>query len=202
MVKKTITYVNPITDEPVTEEHYFHLPKAALVEMEMEEHKAEYTDKNGTKLTGAAAYLQRMVEAEDGRALYKEINEFLRRAYGKKDGDKFVRSPAIWAAFEGSEAHSELIFDLFTHPEEMGQFMQSIFPGNLEQISAEVSAIAEAERAKGVTPEPEVAAAEGPDDPTGLTNPITPQMLTQAEVAAMDPVELKSGLAEGRYKLS
>jgi hypothetical protein len=38
LVKKTITYMNPFTEKMVTEEHYFHISKADLVEMEMEEH--------------------------------------------------------------------------------------------------------------------------------------------------------------------
>jgi hypothetical protein len=50
MLKKRITFTNPFTDQEVTEEHYFHISKADLVEMEMEEHSARYM-KDGEELT-------------------------------------------------------------------------------------------------------------------------------------------------------
>lgn len=194
MVKKTITYVNPFTEKEVTEDHYFHISKADLVEMEMEEHGATY-EKDGKTLTGMQAHLQRIIDTEDGRAVLKEFKAILRRAYGKKIGDRFVKNAEIWEEFESSEAYSELVFQLLTNPEELGQFINSVVPGNIEQIAAEVAARAEAEEARqrGSTPEP---------DPTGLTNPVTPRVLTRSEAVEMDSAELQAGLADGRYTLS
>ena len=37
MFKKTITYRNPFEDQEITEDHYFHLSKAEIVELEMSE---------------------------------------------------------------------------------------------------------------------------------------------------------------------
>jgi len=189
VVKKTITYVNPFTEQEVTETHYFHISKADLVEMEVEQHGAKYTDKEGNELTGMQAHLQRMVDAEDARAVLKEFKEIIRRAHGKKDGDRFIKTPETWAEFEGSEAYSELIFAMLTKADESAEFINKIIPGNLDQIAVEVAARAEAEQARAA-------------DPTGLTEKTTPQVLTQEQVAAMDSEELKSGLADGRYKLS
>lgn len=197
MVKKTITYENSFTKEQVTEDHYFNISKADLVEMEMEEHGSTYTNKAGEKVTGMAAYLQRIGEAEDAPEAYKWIKQILRRAYLKRVDDKPVKSPTIWAEFEASEAYSELIWELFTNQDQLAEFMTAVFPANLEQIAEEVTAKAEVVKARqsGSTPEPE-------KDPTGLTESTTPQVLTSQQVAEMDSDELKSGLATGKYKLA
>ena len=81
MLKKTITYTNPFTEQEVTEEHYFHISKADLVEMEMEENKAAYTDKEGNRLTGMQAKLQQIVDSEDGKAIMAEFKDRLRALY-------------------------------------------------------------------------------------------------------------------------
>lgn len=190
MLKKTITYVNPFTEQEVTEDHYFHLSKADLVEMSVEEHAARYTDKDGNELEGMQAHLQRIVESEDAPAILKEFKAILRRAYGKKDGDRFVKSPEIWTEFEGSEAYSELIFDLLTHEEELAKFINAVIPGNLDQIAAEVAARSEAEEARqnGSTSEPHADAV--------------PRVLTRDQAQAMSAQELQAGLADGRYKLA
>lgn len=184
MLKKTITYVNPFTDQQVTEDHYFHLSKADLVEMEVEEHSAKYTNKAGEELTGMQAHLQRIVDSEDAPAVLKEFKSILRRSYGKKDGDRFIKNPEIWAEFEGSEAYSELVFSLLTNSDELAKFIESVIPGNLEQIAKEVAARAEAEESG--------------------SNGATPQTrtLTLAEAQQMDQQELQAGLNDGRYKLS
>jgi hypothetical protein len=195
VVKKTVTYMNPFTEEMVTEDHYFHISKADLVEMEVEAHKEAYTDKDGNELTGMQAHLQRMIDAEDARAVLKEFKAIIARSYGKKEGDRFIKNPTILAEFEGSEAYSELIFELLTNSDELAKFVNSVVPGNLEEIAKEVAARAEAEAARqnGSTP-PLAAVPEVAVDGARL--------LTAEEVAAMDGEELKSGLAEGRYKLS
>jgi hypothetical protein len=193
VVKKTITYKDPFTDKDVTEDHYFHISKADLVEMEVDSHDATYTAPDGRELTGMQARLQRMIDAEDVRAVHTELKTILRRAYGKRVDDRFVKKPEFWEEFSGSEAYSEFIFGLFTNVDEFSTFLTNMFPGNLEEIAAEVAARAEAvqEGQSGSTP-----------DPTGLSEHITPRVLTSAEVVAMDSEELKAGLADGRYKLS
>jgi hypothetical protein len=201
VVKKTITYTNQFTDETVTEEHYFNISKADLIEMEMEmeEQGLKYTGKDGTQYTGMAAYLQRITDAEDAPEAYKWIKQILRRAYLKRVDDKPVKSAEIWAEFESSEGYSELVWGLFTDPEELARFIQSTFPGNLEQIATEVIAKAEKLKADGSqngsatdNRQAEIAAATS-------ENPIT---LTRAELVEMDDATYKAGLADGRFKLA
>jgi hypothetical protein len=182
VLKKTITYENPFTEQQETEEHYFHISKADLVEMEMEEHAAIYV-KDGETLTGMRAKLQKIVDSNDGRAIMAEFKDIIRRSYGRKDGDRFLKSKTAWEDFEASEAFSQLLFELCTDPSAAADFVNGIVPGNLEQVAAEVR-----EQAAETT-----AATEAKPES---------RILTTAEIVEMDSDELKSGLATGKYKLS
>jgi hypothetical protein len=212
MLKKTITYENPFTEQEVTEEHYFHISKADLVEMEMEEHGATYV-KDGETLTGMQAKLQRIVDSEDGKAIMQEMKDIIRRAYGKKDGDRFLKSPEIWANFSASEAYSQLFFELCTDANAAAEFMNGVIPSNLEKIAADIRDQAAQAQNNGseIVPSTSVSStpASAEADPTAIEAQPTiaetldpPRRLTQAEVLEMDSNELKLGLEEGRYKLS
>lgn len=212
MLKKIISYTNLFTDEQVTEEYYFHISKADLVEMEMEEHNLTYRSKDGQELTGMQAKLQRIIDSEDGKAILIELKDIIRRSYGKKDGDRFIKSQALWENFASSEAFSQLLFDLCTDATASAEFINGVIPSDIEKVAAEVKA--RAEQAQG--------------DPTGLTEPTpaalstqvadgsatgrqaeilaatpeSPVTLTRVEMTEMADHEFKSGLADGRYKLS
>lgn len=204
MLKKTITYTNPFTDQEVSEEHYFHISKADLVEMEMESLKEpEVTNPaTGEQLTGYRAKLQRIINSEDGAAVIEIVKEMIRRSYGKKESDRFIKNAEVWAEFSSTEAYSQMLFELCTDAETQAAFMNGIMP---KELATEAAAIA----AQAAQPSSEISVAstlqqvdgEG-KDPTGLTNKATPRVLTQAEMVEMDSDELKSGLATGRYKLS
>lgn len=201
MVTKTVTYENPFTHQQVTEELYFSISKADLIEMEVDAHGTMPYEKDGKTYTGMQASLQRMVDTDDVPAVHKELKAIVRRAYGKRVGDKLIRSTEIWEEFEGSEAYSEFVFGLLTDIDEFTAFINNVFPANLEQIAEEVVTKA---KARGIdVDEPSTSvSAESEEDPTGLTSETTPRVLTQQEVADMDSDELKSGLATGRYKLA
>lgn len=216
MIKKTITYENPFTEQQVTEEHHFHLSKADFVELQMENHNApEITDpESGQKLDGFRAKLQAIINAEDAAAVLVVVKDLVRRSYGKKEGDKFLKSSAIWAEFEGSGAYSELLYELSTDAEASAAFMQAIVPKSLlAEASDAAKAGVQVPSPTQTAPAPETPAqakvetalapeAPTPYDPTGLTTPSTPQVLSQQQIVDMDPAELKSGLAEGRFKLA
>jgi hypothetical protein len=197
MLKKTITYTNPFTEKEVTEEHYFHISKADLVEMEMEEHGVKYM-KDGNELTGMQAKLQKIIDSEDGKAIMTEFKDIIRRSYGRKDGDRFLKSSEIWEGFVATEAFSQLLWELCTDAGVAAEFMNGVVPANLDQIAAEVREKAARQQLE-LQPESEATASQ---DPTGLTEESTPRVLTRAEMTEMDGDELKTGLAEGRYKLS
>lgn len=195
MLKRTITYENPFTNESVTEDHYFHLSKADLVEMQMEEYKNEYTTPDGRKLQGMEAKLQRIVDSEDGKAIMAEFKDIIRRSYGKRDGNRFIKNQAVWEEFASTEAYSQLIFELCTDADAGGSFINQVAPNKLiEQAAAEVR-----ERAKEspvVKPMEKAENALSPDE-----GQPEPRLLSGSDVVTMDPTELQQGLASGKYKL-
>lgn len=213
MLKKTITYENPFTEKEVTEEHYFHISKADLIEMEMEEHGHTY-EKDGETLTGMQAKLQRIMDAQDGKAIMAELKDILRRSYGRKDGDRFIKTQVIWEEFVSTEAFSQLFFELCTDAGAAADFMNGVVPHNLEAIAEDVRRKAELAQANGgevqppMGPRPAVTQRSIAETMTEREKEITeatsenPVMLTEAEIREMDSDELKFGLATGRFKLS
>lgn len=215
MLKKSITYENPFTEQKVTEDFYFHISKADLVRMEVEEHKETFTAKDGKTYTGMQAKLQRIVEAEDGKAMMPIFEDMIRRAYGRKDGDRFLRSAEIWADFRGSGAFDELLFELCTNAEASAEFVNKTMPGNLEQIAAEIQAEAAAvkksaakKKAAAKKPaagkdSPAIAAVEKVEreDEIAQATTDTPVELTQEELVSLDASDLQTGLASGKFKL-
>lgn len=229
MLKRDITYTNPFTEEEVTEEHYFHISKADLVEMEMEEHKAKYKAKDGTELTGMQAKLQRIIEAQDGRAIIAELKDMILRSYGRRDGDRFIKNAKEREDFASSEAFSQFLFELCTDADKAAEFTSNIVPSNLEQEAARISAeaqlaqggsaeelhdtaIAAVERAGDALGAPREPAAEevpGTDEWAAKRKPViaaatpdNPVDINRDDVTLMIPDDLQIGLADGRYKLS
>lgn len=227
MLKRSITYENPFTNQEVTEEHFFHISKADLVEMELEEHGTTYS-KDGQELTGMQAKLQQIVDSEDGRAIMREFKDIIRRSYGRKEGERFVKKLEYWDDFASSEAFSQLLFELCTDPNAAGEFVNGVVPANLEQIAEDVrkqaekvaagraaqdTAKAAAPSAQGATPAegqlsdgtaavmdaltPEEGSLAERIDAATAENPIT---LTEAEMREIDSDELKSGIQTGRIK--
>jgi hypothetical protein len=187
LLKKVITYTNPFTNQEVSEEHYFHISKADLIEMQMENlNEPEVTDPaTGRMLEGFPAKLQRIINDKDGKEVLTVVKDMVRRSYGKKNGDRFVRSPEIWEEFTSTEAWSQLYFELCTNAVAQADFMNGIFPSDMLE---EANKIAAAQS----TP------AEQREAPTDQHS----RYLSQAEVSEMNYDELKSGLATGKYKLS
>lgn len=190
MLKKTIIYENPFSKQLVSEDHYFHISKADLIEMQMENLNEPDTidPETGRTLEGFPAMLQRIVNDKDGKEIMVVVKDMVRRAYGKKVGERFVRSPEIWDEFVSTEAWSQLYFELCTDAEAQAEFMNGIFPSDMLAEANKIAA-AQAQVNGGVKSE------EAEDENS-------PRLLTSDEVSQMDSDELKSGLATGRYKLS
>jgi hypothetical protein len=120
MIKETITYVDYNGLER-TEDFYFNLSKAEVMEMEL------------STAGGLAEMLQRIVDSKDAPALIKIFKEIVLKAYGEKsaDGRRFQKSPEISEAFSQTEAYSELFMKLATNDEEAARFIKGIVPANV-----------------------------------------------------------------------
>lgn len=216
MLKKSITYTDLNGDE-VTEDFFFHLSKADLVEMEV------------THKGGLAAWLQRIVASEDGIAIIQEFKSIILRSYGIRsdDGKRFIKSKHMSDDFLNSEAYSTLFLELCTDADAAAQFVQGIIPGDLDKDVTKLSANTVDPTPSGETfvgtkmgggerthPSDPAAKPAEPNLETGRNvfeqgQPVEPafasetevKILTRAELIEMDGDELKSGLAEGRYRL-
>lgn len=117
MLKKTLTY-NDYNGVERTEDFYFNLSKAELLEMEM-----------GVS-GGLAEMIKRITAAQDAPALIKLFKEIILKAYGEKspDGRRFVKSEEISTEFAQTEAYSQLYMELATDAEAASNFINGIIP--------------------------------------------------------------------------
>ena len=127
MLKKTITYKDFDGDE-VSEDHFFHLSKAELIELEMS-HQG-----------GLSAALQKIVAAEDGASIIREFKKIILMAYGKRsdDGKRFVKTQALRDEFESTEAYSALFVELVTNTDSAIEFVNGVIPQNMAEEAAKV----------------------------------------------------------------
>ena len=117
MLKKTITY-NDYNGNERTEDFYFNLTKAEIMEMEL-----------GTT-GGLAEMLTRIVAAQDAPAIIKMFKDIVLKAYGEKspDGKRFIKSEELSTAFSQTEAYSQLCMELATDADEAAKFINGIVP--------------------------------------------------------------------------
>lgn len=125
MIKKTITYSDYNGTER-TEDFYFNLSKAEIMEMEM-----------GTT-GGLAEMITRIVAAKDQAAIIKIFKDLILKAYGEKsaDGRRFVKSDEIATAFAQTEAYSILFMELATDTKAASDFVNGIVPADMAKQAA------------------------------------------------------------------
>lgn len=119
MLKKTITYED-FDGNQRTEDFYFNLSKAEVLEMEL-----------GIS-GGMTQMLTKIVAAQDGERIIKIFKEVILKAYGEKspDGKRFVKSEEISTAFSQTEAYSQLFMELATDAGAAANFVNGIIPVN------------------------------------------------------------------------
>jgi len=117
MFKKTVTF-DDYDGNTRTEDFYFHLSGAELVEME-----AEHPG-------GMEKYLTDIIQSQDGKEIVRVFSELIRKAYGKKsdDGRRFQKSEEIWNDFFESSAYDILFMSLVTDAGAAAEFANAILP--------------------------------------------------------------------------
>ena len=128
MLKKTITYTD-YNGVDRTEDFYFNLSKAEIMEMEM-----------GTS-GGLSEMINKIVAAQDAPAIIKVFKDLILKAYGEKspDGKRFIKSDEIATAFSQTDAYSQLFMELATDTDAASAFVNGIVPaaekgGNIRQM--------------------------------------------------------------------
>lgn len=123
MLKKTITYTD-YNDVERTEDFYFNLNKAELMEMEM------------STTGGLAEMIKKIVAAQDSAAIIKVFKDLVLKAYGEKsaDGKRFLKvdenGHPLSKNFEQTEAYSILFMELATDADEAAKFINGIVPAD------------------------------------------------------------------------
>ena len=127
MLKKTIKYTD-FNGEEASEDYFFHLSKAELVELEMS-HEGGFVESMG-----------KVVEAKDNKTIIAEFKKIILLAYGVKseDGKRFIKNQILREEFESSEAYSTLFMELVTDTDAAIEFMNGIIPSDLVPQDAPV----------------------------------------------------------------
>lgn len=130
MLKKTIKYTD-YNDVERTEDFYFNLSKAEVLEMEM------------TTTGGLAEQLSKIIAAQDLPSIIKEFKDLVLKAYGEKsaDGRQFIKNEEIKTAFSQTEAYSNLFMELATNNDSAAAFVNGIIPNVPKPVPAQVSNI-------------------------------------------------------------
>lgn len=126
MIKKTVTYTDYNGVER-TENYYFNLSKAEVMEMEMS------TD------GGMAESIQKIVDAKDAPAIIRIFKDLVLKAYGVKsdDGRRFMKTKPDGSRyaddFKETEAYSQIFMELATDEDAAAKFVNGIVPADLAQ---------------------------------------------------------------------
>lgn len=130
MLKKTIKYTD-FNGEEQSEDFFFHLSKAELVELELS-HEG-----------GLSESMTKIVAAQDGAAIIKEFKNIVLLSYGVKspDGKRFIKNQQLREEFESSEAYSTLFMELVTNTDAAIEFINGVVPGDLAAEAAKVVAL-------------------------------------------------------------
>ena len=125
MLKRTITSTDYNGLER-TEDYYFNLTKAEIMEMQM------------STTGGMSEMIDRIVKAKDTPALVKIFKELILKAYGEKtpDGKRFAKSEEIATAFSQTEAYSQLFMELATDADAASKFVNGIIPADAAPATA------------------------------------------------------------------
>jgi hypothetical protein len=117
MLKKTITYTD-YNGKERTEDFYFNLTKAEIVEMELSE--------SG----GLAKHIEKLTKEEDGAKIIELFKTVIEKAYGVKtdDGRRFRKSKELFLDFAETPAYDLLFMELSQDAKLAAAFMNGIVP--------------------------------------------------------------------------
>lgn len=145
MLKKLISYTD-YNGKDRSENFYFNLNKAELMEMEL-----------GT-VGGMQNLIQLIIDKQDIPEIIKAFKMIILKSYGEKsaDGVRFIKSDALSEAFSQTEAYANLYMELISNAEAAAAFINGIVPPDLVR--------SQAEEEKQEEVKPEEAKAEATED--------------------------------------
>lgn len=183
MIKKSITYTN-FLEEEVTEDFYFHLGKAELINLELSEDGSF-----GNRLLS-------IVASNDHREMVAEFTKIIGQAYGIRtpDGRGFRKSAEEQETFLSSPAFDALFMELMTDPKTTAEFIQGIVPKDLANDPKVLKAVEDVKLSEGDTLSDEQKAEYSgltmPIDKDGIVVPWWNREPTEKELTAMTKAQL------------
>ena len=130
MFKKTIKYTD-FNGDTVTEDFFFNLTKAELLEMQL-------STEGGLK-----EMLEKIVKAKSTPELVKMFKRIILMSYGEKtpDGKHFMKNDEIRQRFECSEPYSVLFMELATDDNAAAEFVNALLPDGFKADEEEINKI-------------------------------------------------------------
>lgn len=117
MLKRNLTYTDYNGNER-SEDFYFNLTKAELMEMEM------------STSGGLIETINKIVAEQNAPEIIRIFKELILKAYGDKslDGKRFIKNEELSEAFSQTEAYSQLFMELATDADAAAKFVNGIIP--------------------------------------------------------------------------
>lgn len=129
MHKETVKYIDYNGVER-TEDVYFNLSKAELMEMQL------------STAGGFDTMINKLIKAQDQPTLVKIFKDIILRSYGvpSPDGRRFVKTKELTEEFTQTEAYSDLYMKFITDSEAAAKFINGIMPKSLiEQMNKQAN---------------------------------------------------------------
>lgn len=126
MLKKTITF-HDFDGNEITQDFWFHLSKAELLEMEI------------STTGGLKEAMERLIAKRDGETIIKTYKELILNSYGERslDGLRFVKEDKdghkLYKDFEQTDAYSELFASLVTDDKAAAEFFNGVLPKEVSE---------------------------------------------------------------------
>jgi hypothetical protein len=126
MLKWTIKYLD-FNDRMLEETLYFNLTLGELAKMELSAPGNSFR-----------AYLQQIIQAEDGKKVIEAIEFMLKTAWGERsdDGRHFYKTDLGWNNFTSTAAYSALFYELVTEADKASAFINGLMPKNAPKSEA------------------------------------------------------------------
>lgn len=120
MIKQTVAYTN-LDGQPATEDLYFNLNKAELIDLELEQDRS------------MSDMLKEIGEDPTAKDVLWMLKTFVHRSYGKRseDGRKFVKNKEVLEDFIDSEPYSEFLWGLINDPQRAMEFITGLMPKDI-----------------------------------------------------------------------
>lgn len=127
MLKKTITFTD-YYDVERTEDFYFHITEAELIDLEMD---------SGV---GFENYVNSVIRARDTKSLKDLFKKIVQMAYGVKsaDGRRFMKSDEITRDFVETEAYNIIYTELVMDASKAADFIKGIMPKKIQEKANEM----------------------------------------------------------------